>query len=350
MGAFLMPKNAKATEIILPDIENASFEQSEPFGWAITPQDELVQNHGQTTENFYDGLNAYQLSQNQYLVESCAYISIDTDSEYVFGVKYYSLETDNALEFAIQAFDQNGEFLYESESQVNQVEKTNTWQDITVIFQSTENACKIKIKIAVNSIAGTMLIDNVYGHKNFIKMLDGASINLETTASALAEKGQIRYTGKLDKAEYENLLNTRPGASVGFILVPTVYVDSVGEFTFKGFADAGREEVLLVIEVEKWSNLYTADEDGFYNFDCAVNKIDGARLKVDISVRSFIRYYDNGQEKYLYSPYSADLNSRSIYTVALRAKADAETFKTYTKDQQEKINAYIEGREPNIAN
>ena len=32
MGAFMMPKTAKATQIVLPEIVNASFEQAEPCG------------------------------------------------------------------------------------------------------------------------------------------------------------------------------------------------------------------------------------------------------------------------------------------------------------------------------
>ena len=102
--------------------------------------------------------------------------------------------------------------------------------------------------------------------------------------------------------------------------------------------------------VDKWTNFYTVIEDGFYSLDCAIRGMSGQSIKANISVRIFIKYYQDGMQKYLYSDYNQEDNSRSVYQVALMAKADTENFEHYSPAQQEKINAYIEGREPNTEN
>ena len=49
-----------------------------------------------------------------------------------------------------------------------------------------------------------------------------------------------------------------------------------------------------------------------------------------------VKYYDGEQEKYLYSDYSQELNSRSVYSVAVMAKADTQTFNSYSEGQRKR--------------
>lgn len=347
MSAFIMPKNAKATVTILPEIQNDGFEQADNLGWQITAENIDAQNHGLTSEVFYDGVNSYQLKQNHYVIKSVDFINIDLNSEYVFGIKFFSTELDNTCKISVDAFDQNGEYLYTADGETVYTKIKDVWQDVNLFFEKSQNATKIKIKIEVNSTSGQVCIDNVYGHKNFVQMLDGASINLETTPSALENFAQLRFTGKMDKSVYQQIKNSYASVSVGIMLIPTKAIESVGEFAVKALNTPS----LLVKELTKWSNEYTLDVDDFYLFDYALTlgkSVD--RLKLDISVRVFVKFNVEGQERYVYSEYSEEKNSRSVYSVAVKAKADTENFKLYSEEQKEKINAYIEGREPNIEN
>lgn len=350
MGAFLMPKTAKAAQIILPEIVNASFEQNQPFGWDITSVNLDSNNHGVSSEVFYDGLSSYKFKENEYLIKSTDFIAVNADSEYVFGFKFYSLNLYNTCKLSIDAYGQNGEYLYTADGETISATNTGVWQDVRQNFISHQNACKIKIKILVKATDEKAFIDDVYAHKNFVHTLDGASINLETTPTALDNKGQLRFTGKLDRDAFDEFTSIYTNATVGFMLIPTSHLEGGGEYTLKSIVDAGKQNSVRILTVEKWSNFYTIDEDGYYNFDCAIRGMSGQSLKAEISVRVFVKYYENAQEKYLYADYKENLNSRSVYSVAVMAKADEQTFNSYSEGQKEKINAYIEGREPNLEN
>ena len=349
-SAFLMPKTVKATAIVLPEIKNSSFEQSEPFGWEVNADEINGQNHGTTNQVFYDGTSSYQLKQNVYTIKSTDFIDVDIDSEYVVGVKIYCSEIGSVCKIGVESFDQNGEYLNTKRGEEFLSSTKGAWQDVRLNFQSQQNACKIKVIIEVDATSGDVCIDNVYAHKDFVHMYDGASINLQTNAQELARKGQLNFRGKLDKGAYDEFINAYPNANIGFMLVPTEHLKSVGEFSFKGFSDANKPNLILDLGLVEWSNLYTIDEDGFYTFDCIIYGVSGERLKVDISVRAYIRFYENGAEKYIISNYDESVNSRSIYSVAVMAKADTKTYKNYSDGQKEKINAYIEGRDPNLEN
>ena len=68
MGAFIMPQKAKATQIVLPDIQNNDFEQG-LLGWQITAQNIDDEKHGITAQTCYGGANCYQFTQNQYTLK-----------------------------------------------------------------------------------------------------------------------------------------------------------------------------------------------------------------------------------------------------------------------------------------
>ena len=353
-GAFLMPKTVKATEILLPEIKNFSFEQLEPFGWEISASDIDGGSYHLSNQVFYDGEKSCRLEQNVYTIKNTDFINVDVNSEYVFGVKTYFSEIGNSCKLSIEVFNNNGEYLYSAEGKSAISNKQGAWQDISSVFQTQQNASKIKVKVEVDATSGYVCIDNVYGHKNFLKVLDGASINLETTDLALSRKGQLRFTAKIDKQAYDDFANAynldNPQKSIGFMLVPTTHLENVGEYTFKAFSDADNDKSILNLALNEWSNLYTIDEDGFYKFECILYGIEEEKIKVDVSVRAYIKYYENGQEKYLFSNYDEMVNSRSVYSVAVKAKEDEQMYSQYSQGQKEIINAFIEGREPNLEN
>ena len=349
-SAFLMPKNAKATEIFLPEIQNSSFELLDPLGWEITATDIDAQNYGLNNQVFYEGESSYQLSQNTYTIKSADYIAVDTGAEYVLGVKAYFEQLNNTCKLSVEVFDQDGELLSIVDGENNSANIINAWQDVRLTFQTQQSACKIKVIIQIDATGGKVCIDNVYAHKNFMQIIDGASINLETNAKAIEYKGQLCFSGKIDKQIYDEILNVDPSATLGVMLVPTEHLSGVGEYTFKGFSCAGKEKSIKNEYITKWSNLYTIDEDGFYSFNFIIYNILAEKSKVDISIRAYIKYYENEQERYLFSNYDQSVNSRSLYSVAVLAKADEQTFNTYSEGQKEKINAYIEGREPILEN
>ena len=349
-SAFLMPKTVKATEIVLPEIKNSSFEQLEPFGWQVNADEINGQNHGITSQVFYDGTSSYQLKQNVYTIKSADFIDVDIDSGYVVGVKIFCSEIGSACKIGVQSFDQNGESLNTNYEEEFLSSKKGAWQDVRLNFQTQQNACKIKVIIEVDATSGDVCIDNVYAHKDFVHIYDGASINLQTSAQAMSVKAQLRFTGKIDKDSYDEFLNAYPDAEAGFALVTTLNLEQAGEFTFKSFLDAGKESKILKVVSTRWTNLYTADEDGFYTLDFALPIEEIGRYKTNISVRAYIKFYENGVEKYIFSNYDESVNSRSVYSVAVMAKADTNTYKNYSAGQKEKIDAYIDGREPIMEN
>ena len=71
-------------------------------------------------------------------------------------------------------------------------------------------------------------------------------------------------------------------------------------------------------------------------------------IDINFTVRGYVKYIEGGEEKILYSSWSLENNCRSIRQVAIMAKQDADFFNSYDLDQQEIINAYIEGRAPNF--
>ena len=117
----------------------------------------------------------------------------------------------------------------------------------------------------------------------------------------------------------------------------------VGDFTLNGVSsDMGRAVIL-----NDCNNKATADLDGYYEFVCTMGNMHVKEaLTLSISVRTFIRIEENGNERYIYSNFDLKSNSRSIKEVAINLKADADTYNKFDSLQRSIIDAYALGELP----
>ena len=156
---------------------------------------------------------------------------------------------------------------------------------------------------------------------------------------------------KIDVSSYQTFINNYSNVSVGMVFSTKDQVNSVGEFTIKGIPSNGKVQLM---PIDHWNNPKTYMKDGYYTF-CAGPEQEGYDelekiLNGEFVVRAYIKYTENGKEKILYSSWNMQDNCRSIRQVAQKAKQDIDVFNSYSLDQKEIINAYIEGRKPSFEN
>ena len=217
------------------------------------------------------------------------------------------------------------------------------WQENFFVLNKNASAKKIKISIEINAINGKVGVDNVYAYKNFIGLYDGASISLERNVLA------IRFTAKVDVNIYQTLLNNYEEVTAGIIVSPKSQVLKSGEFTMLGVTE---KDKIIVSPATHWNNPLSFEQDGYYDYFSAFASQGYASLEGYINIafttRAYIKYVENGVEKVIYSSWNYENNCRTIKQVATSAKQDAQTYNSYSPDQQEIITAYIEGRVPNF--
>ncbi len=350
-STFVLPNNAFASSVIFLDVNNSSFENTnseqfnKPFAtdWIINNGDFDVDNVNIISTDAYDKINYWQFEKATYSVESEDFIDIES-AEYIFGVKFIFSNIDDSCAIVVKNFDANGELvsLNKSEIVVSKQEFIGMWQETFVTAEIGDNVKKIKISIEIDANNGTVGIDDVYAHKNFISVYDGASISLERNVLLL------RFTAKIDADIYKTFIDNYENVSVGMVFAPRKQVVAVGEFTIKGIPEDGNIEV---ITSNHWNNPESYQQSGYYTYSCAFGG-DYSSLEriIDILVvsRPFIKYTENGRQKIIYSSWNLDNNCRSMRQVATLAKQDTDVYNSYDLDQQEIISAFIEGRVPNF--
>ncbi len=339
-------RKAYAESIILPPIVNDSFESqqeqsaySKPIGWQVDAVDQVeIGNVAFINENAYDGQSYYQVSGDEYTVKTEDYIDIDGGESYVFGVKYITSSLENSCTINIETFDNENNLLSTIANQVEEPKLVDTWLDTQFYINASTSVSKVKIAIKINALNGDVGIDYAYGNKDIIKISFGASISLQQG------KTEMRFTGQIDKTAYEKFLGK--SVSVGILFMPTNAFNQTGEFTIKGLSsETGRASV-----ADKWKNQETIDSDGYYEFACAMKNMHVKEaLTVSISARAFIKFTEEGKEKYIYSTFNLEDNSRSIQGVAQKLKADTTNYQKYDELQRMIIDAYALGELPKIA-
>ncbi len=340
---FMSPKNAYAEVNALVDIQNASFEQVDaqtglPLGWVVN------QNLGENafiTQNAYDGAQYYQITDGEKLLQTQEFAEINGAYDYVFGVKFISSSQKSTCKISVSTFDSQNQLVKTEHSEQVQIKLVNAWQDVSVKIAKDENAVGVKIEITVDA-EGSVGIDAVYGNVDFLTLYDGASISLETTTTA------IRFSGQVGKDVFDNLSQKYDSVSVGIMLMLTDKLDVTGEFSVQGFSTTGYR--CMLIQADYWSNTSTAEQDGCYKLHCSLINLGQAQLQVELCARLYVKYTENGQEKYIYSNYSVENNSRSLYSVAVMALADEQTFATYDQVQKSIIMAYAQNQMPDFNN
>lgn len=353
LGVFATHKNAYASAEIFADVKNSSFESvdSETFGkdlptdWVIDSQNLDINKVNVVSINAYDRINYLQVEGDTYLVESQDYIQIENDYDYLFGVKMLFASAEDSVTLIVKTYSEDNELIgtYQSQTIVSTADFIGTWQENFFVLNKNASAKKIKISIEINAINGKVGVDNVYAYKNFIGLYDGASISLERNVLA------IRFTAKVDVNIYQTLLNKYEEVTAGIIVSPKSQVLKSGEFTMQGVTE---KDKIIVSPATHWNNPLSFEQDGYYDYFSAFasqgySSLEGY-INIAFTTRAYIKYVENGVEKVIYSSWNYENNCRTIKQVATSAKQDAQTYNSYSPDQQEIITAYIEGRVPNF--
>ncbi len=332
---FPYAKNVYADGIILPLIQNQSFEIE--GGWDINATDNTLDENkiNYLSENAYDGEKYLQLSDGEYTVKTSDYIEIDGGDDYVFGVKFIASALDTSCQVVIETFDSSNDFLGNVRGEIKTPTLIDVWTDVQVYFSADDNVAKVKIAIVLDALNANVGLDCAYGNKDIVETVFGASINLQKG------KASIRFTGRVDKKAFDQY--TQGTASFGILFAPTAALNLVGDFTLNGVSsDMGRAVIL-----NNCNNMDTADLDGYYEYVCTMGNMNAKEaLTLSISVRTFVRIEENGIERYIYSNFDLEDNSRSIQEVALRLKENAETYAKYDDVQRAIIDAYALGEMP----
>lgn len=227
---------------------------------------------------------------------------------YEFSV---DIKTEGAVEIKLSAMAENAEIACKTyhvsncEWQRYSIGLTNTeQQDVTFKIEITENAEQKAVRI---DNAGVILAN--------IKTENGAEIRIDETSAGL------RFMARVEKSYYDNMTTKYGDAnvSVGMMIAPANYITS--EYTYEILKEQGKEPLMII--ANKQNN--DADVDGYYGYSFAITDILLQNTDRKFSARAFLRYKDEGNEKYEYAVYDEDNHSRSMYEVAEKAKADNPT-------------------------
>lgn len=178
------------------------------------------------------------------------------------------------------------------------------------------------------------VIDESIVTSDKVNMVKGASIRLD-------EEHGIRFIGR---ADYEYSQNYEDPV-FGIILLPTDYLTDGVTFTVAGLEAKGKTYVKAERDSSyspeyRFNNYDTVLSDGYYEFTCALVKILDKNVKREFSARAYVRYVDEstGISRYVYSDYSQEKNSRSVYYLASYWLTKPELF---TEEQVKILENYV---------
>ena len=147
----------------------------------------------------------------------------------------------------------------------------------------------------------------------------GASIRAHDTTSGL------RFKGRVNKAFFDDIVAAYPDAEAGMIIAPTDFLDDC-EFTVSALTKA---KAVQICTVDRWNNEQTVETDNYYGFNCAIVNVLPYNIDRRFSARSFVRFTENGNVKYIYGSYEEADNARSIKYVAEEALKEAHIYADY---------------------
>ena len=352
-SVFLPNNNAYASSNIFLDVKNPSFESTtqDDYGkpcatdWSVSAQDFNADNVNVISTKAYDKTKYLNFEKNSYTLQTKDYIEIDGGIEYVFGAKTIFSSIDDTFSLSVQIYNSSNQLIstHQGPTVISKQASLEKWQETFFTIITDSQAKKAKIIMQVNAEKGAIGVDNIYGHKNFIKLDRGASICLEKNVL------EIRFMAKVDVETYQMIFDNYQDVGVGMVLSPKQQVNSSSEFTIKGITLNGAMET---IDANHWNNPTTFEQDRYYSFYCAFGQVGYEEMESfldgEIVARAYIKYTENNKEKYIYSVWDMDNNCRSIRQVAQKAKQDERVYNSYTLAQKEIICAYIEGRVPNF--
>ena len=141
------------------------------------------------------------------------------------------------------------------------------------------------------------------------EMEEGASVRLVSNSSG------IRFTTEIDSADYNKL-----GAYVlssGTIVVPTEYL-AYAEFVHSSF----KEGYYTDIETTLWKE--NGENAEIWSYAAALVNISKNQYARSLSARGYLEINFTNGVGYVYTPYTEELNARSVYSVATAAYNDTE--------------------------
>ena len=151
-------------------------------------------------------------------------------------------------------------------------------------------------------------------------MLSGASVRTVEDAPGL------RFIAKLSKSDYDAMISMGASVETHMLLVPTEYYrNTYGYVTLEALAESGYTDFDDQISSE-W---YTTT-DNFYYYTGSVSNIAAADFMKEYSAVAYINVtMPDGNTFTLYTDYSEENNSRTVYDVAFKAYNDRTTIKGY---------------------
>lgn len=172
--------------------------------------------------------------------------------------------------------------------------------------------------------------------KTVVETEIGASIRYNSAESGL------RFCGRADKAVYDGYVQALGAENVetGIMIIPTDLLSGVSDFTAEAFETKSVKP--LFIAAEKWNNTDTAEEDGYYGFNCVITDISPENTDRPFSARAYIKRISDGVAKYDYAEYNESEHSRSVYGVASAAINDLtdKTARSVANEYLSKITKY----------
>ena len=148
------------------------------------------------------------------------------------------------------------------------------------------------------------------------EMLNGASIRTTEGSSG------IRFMAKLDRAQYDTLTSAGVKIEPHMVIVPTAYYEKTyGYHTVEALKTAGYTNI-IDIKAGDWYSVTSRD----YYYTGSVSNILPENYMLEYSGIAYLKItYPNGTECTVYTDYSEENNSRSVYRVAHAAYNDRTT-------------------------
>ena len=217
----------------------------------------------------------------------------------------------------------------------------NEWHEFGFYVEIEETAdYSVSFTTKATGKSDAVYVDDVYVTDESIvtsdkvNMVKGASIRLD-------EEHGIRF---IARADYEYSQNYEDPV-FGIILLPTDYLTDGVTFTVAGLEAKGKTYVKAERDSSyspeyRFNNYDTVLSDGYYEFTCALVKILDKNVKREFSARAYVRYVDEstGISRYVYSDYSQEKNSRSVYYLASYWLTKPELF---TEEQVKILENYV---------
>ncbi len=277
------------------DPTNAAFSPSEPYNWTGS-------NGNSSIYYFYDGEK----------------ISVTAREEDAGTVKAFIGEEKTVVNKTISLYGKDGKVFKQISS--NTPLPDYDWGENGVFLGWSDGKNLFDVGSFINDDNDDYFAVGVVFYADY-----GASVRVCESS----DESGIRFSLNFDFEEFKSAESFI--SEYGGIISPTDLFKDVCEFDLDNLIEGQS-----VVKINATKNYV---EDDKLKFNVALIKIHTSNYDRDFSVRGYVKvkYFDG--EKFVYTNYSEEDNSRSIRTVASRVKADG--YKNLSEKQKEIIDGYI---------